>query len=675
VSSLNKEEAPVLARANSKYFGIRAVILVTIFAGTVPFVVAQQPKKTPASPKAQGMTVDEVIKLVQANVAEEFIIDQLKRANKPIELSVDDLIKLRQNNVSDNIQRVMKDPSYQPVYAKDPPPPPPPPPVAEETHKTPDSADETKSGAVKPADPDNPNSPHDPGVYLYAKDGSGNDRMTILDRAAPRYPDCVIGRVLNHVEVNFPGAQAAVRTKDTRPVFYFSFENTGGSSQFTDTSLTQPNQFTLVPMSTGKKGRQVRLTASCVAPTKIAVGFKVERTRPGFYKLTLAEPLAAGDYAFFGSGALPQDVFEFGIDGGSAAIAPETDLAAATREPAGSPTDPRLAAVDLRGRSQRSYWEFKITKSEQPQKVGDVSILLNRADEARQTYTIVLVVDDGMVWKNDRAVNERVRFMAAKSRQPYELIVRRVTNDTIAGYLSASRVPRDSPPAHSDLIATNANELATLRTRTERSYLEFEVTKSKEPQKLGDVSILLKQTNEPGQTYTIVLMVDDGMVWKNDRAANEAVRFATAKSEQPYELVVNRVTNDTIAGYISAPRVPGGDLARHSVLIATNAKELAALRTLGERNYFEFTVTKSKTSQKVNDIQILLKKADLKKHTFTIELTVDDATVEKKDKVMNEPVQFMTSKSKQPCELVVNKVTKDTIAGYLAVPKVLTQRN
>ena len=118
-----------------------------------------------------------------------------------------------------------------------------------------------------------------------------------------------------------------------------------------------------------------------------------------------------------------------------------------------------------------------------------------------------------------------------------------------------------------------------------------------------------------------------------------------------------------------------GEIDGHSVLIATNAKELAALRTLGERNYVDFTVTKSKTPQKVNDVQILLKKADIKRHTFTIELTADDSTVEKKDKVMNEPVQFMTSKSKQPYELVVNKVTKDTIAGYLAVPKVLNQRN
>lgn len=118
-----------------------------------------------------------------------------------------------------------------------------------------------------------------------------------------------------------------------------------------------------------------------------------------------------------------------------------------------------------------------------------------------------------------------------------------------------------------------------------------------------------------------------------------------------------------------------GDLDGHSVLIATNAKELAALRTLGERNYVDFTVTKSKTPYKVSDVSILLKKSDAKKHTYSIDLIVDDATVPKKDKVMNEPVQFITSKSKQPYELVVNKVTKDTIAGYLAIPKVLNQRN
>lgn len=118
-----------------------------------------------------------------------------------------------------------------------------------------------------------------------------------------------------------------------------------------------------------------------------------------------------------------------------------------------------------------------------------------------------------------------------------------------------------------------------------------------------------------------------------------------------------------------------GDIDGHSVMIATNGKELAALRALGERNFVEFTVHKSKQAQKVGDVSILLKNADPKRNRYTIELTADDKTTEKKDRTANEPVQFMTSKAKQPYELIVNDVKKDTIAGYLSVPKVQNVRN
>jgi F0F1-type ATP synthase membrane subunit b/b' len=118
-----------------------------------------------------------------------------------------------------------------------------------------------------------------------------------------------------------------------------------------------------------------------------------------------------------------------------------------------------------------------------------------------------------------------------------------------------------------------------------------------------------------------------------------------------------------------------GELDGHSVMIATNGKELAALRALGERNFVEFTVHKSKQPQKVADVSILLKNADPKKNRYTIELTADDKTTEKRDRTANEPVQFMTSKAKQPYELIVNDVKKDTIAGYLSVPKVQNVRN
>ncbi len=118
-----------------------------------------------------------------------------------------------------------------------------------------------------------------------------------------------------------------------------------------------------------------------------------------------------------------------------------------------------------------------------------------------------------------------------------------------------------------------------------------------------------------------------------------------------------------------------GDLGEQSGLIATNGKELNALKALGERNYFEFRLAKQKNAQKVGDVAILLKRVDQKKNKFTIELTADDKKVEKKDKSINEPLQFYTSKARQPYEIVVNEVGKDLIVGYLATPKVQNARN
>jgi hypothetical protein len=101
---------------------------------------------------------------------------------------------------------------------------------------------------------------------------------------------------------------------------------------------------------------------------------------------------------------------------------------------------------------------------------------------------------------------------------------------------------------------------------------------------------------------------------------------------------------------------------------------LRALRELGERNYAEFTINKSKQFTRVADVSIELKKADPKKNKFTISITTDDITVEKKDRTVNEPIQFLTKKARQPYEIVVNSVKKDTITGYLATPKVMTGR-
>ncbi len=119
-----------------------------------------------------------------------------------------------------------------------------------------------------------------------------------------------------------------------------------------------------------------------------------------------------------------------------------------------------------------------------------------------------------------------------------------------------------------------------------------------------------------------------------------------------------------------------GDLGVTSGYVATNQKELDALKRLGERNYFQFTlVKKDKQPKRVGDVSLRLRSVDKKHNKYTLEVLADDKTVEKKDKGINEPLQFYVAKAKQPYELVVNEVGKDQITGYLTTPKDTTPRN
>jgi chromosome segregation ATPase len=110
-----------------------------------------------------------------------------------------------------------------------------------------------------------------------------------------------------------------------------------------------------------------------------------------------------------------------------------------------------------------------------------------------------------------------------------------------------------------------------------------------------------------------------------------------------------------------------GDLGVTSGYVATNGKEIEELRRRGERNIVEFSLKKQKTMQRVGDISLRLDKADQKKNRFTVMVMADDKTVEKKDKTVNEPLQFYVSKALY--EVVVNSVSKDQISGYLSTPK------
>jgi predicted nucleic acid-binding Zn-ribbon protein len=113
-----------------------------------------------------------------------------------------------------------------------------------------------------------------------------------------------------------------------------------------------------------------------------------------------------------------------------------------------------------------------------------------------------------------------------------------------------------------------------------------------------------------------------------------------------------------------------GDLGVQSGLIATNGKELQALKLKGERNYIDIKLGKTKTPQRFGDITLKLLSVNPKKNKYSIDVMADDKLYEKRDKNTNEPVQFYTGKGGHtPYELVINQVSKDQIVGYLATPK------
>jgi multidrug efflux pump subunit AcrA (membrane-fusion protein) len=112
-----------------------------------------------------------------------------------------------------------------------------------------------------------------------------------------------------------------------------------------------------------------------------------------------------------------------------------------------------------------------------------------------------------------------------------------------------------------------------------------------------------------------------------------------------------------------------GDLGVQSGLIANTRSDLEVLKHKGDRNYYEFTLLKGAKPQPVSTVSLQLKKADEKRGKFTLNVTSDDKTIEKKDRNVSEPIQFYSGRDHLLFELVVWTVDKKKATGYLSTPK------
>jgi hypothetical protein len=128
-------------------------------------------------------------------------------------------------------------------------------------------------------------------------------------------------------------------------------------------------------------------------------------------------------------------------------------------------------------------------------------------------------------------------------------------------------------------------------------------------------------------------------------------------------------TQTDLAGAITTLQSIKGDLSDHSSLIARNHDELEILKHKGDRTYYEFTLNKG-DKKPVGTVSIELKKTDAKKSRFTLIVYADDMKYEKKDRNVNEPLQFYSGRDKGLFEIVVNTInSKNQISGYLSTPK------
>lgn len=288
-----------------------------------------------------------------------------------------------------------------------------------------------------------------------------------------------------------------------------------------------------------------------------------------------------------------------------------------------------------------------------------------------QQPTYIIPQPSGPNWKMPALVGALVLLGASNIYQYVQLDHVRTEsttdlkkmNDTVNAAIEQLRISSDEQVQQSKRnIESLQARLAEQRRAADRAVGQAKIDAQRQVESLQQ-----KVTEEQAQQQKAIADVKQSADTANTQVASVSSDVGAVKTDLGN-------TKSQLESTIATLKRAQGDLDSHSSLIATNSKELNALRELGERNYAEFTITKGKQFTRVADISVELKKADAKHHKFTIAITADDQTVDKRDRNINEPIQFYTKKARQPYEIVVNTVEKDKIVGYLATPKVSTAR-
>jgi len=259
--------------------------------------------------------------------------------------------------------------------------------------------------------------------------------------------------------------------------------------------------------------------------------------------------------------------------------------------------------------------------------------------------------------------------------------------------ISEQGAPRWVPIAVIALAAVSVLGLgvawnATSHARSTEVVLEAQNQQDKAiQQSIGTMNQRLSQAEEiNAQMQGELKLVTDRLKMTQGELANARRQAGQIRTEysQKLETVQTEIATKasaadvtTLGGDINGVKSElestrnGLEMARgeFGTLIARNHDEIDQLRRMGQREYFEFTVAGKGKRTRVGNLLVELRGTDVKKNQFTVALYVDDMRLEKKDRSVDEPIYFYSRGVRVPSELVVNRVGKDQVTGYLSVPR------
>jgi len=275
-------------------------LFICTFAASI--CLGQQPIKK--------MTNEDVIEMVSLGLTDELIVDKIHAAAATdFDTGITSLKALKAAKASDVVIRAMINPHQVSIVP---------------------SSSVGQSGATT-TDPDDPNSPHDPGIYMFAQIRDGV-HMVMLEPTV--YSQGKSGGVLKSAvtygiakvkwKAVVQGAHANVKSGDNKMVFYFYFEESNaGLSHASFGGTTTPNEFTLLKFEEKSDSRETVVMeanafgSSSGTDQKANTRFTFTKLRPGVYKVVPNEPLKPGEYCFLSSSPSGAGAYGAGAAGAS----------------------------------------------------------------------------------------------------------------------------------------------------------------------------------------------------------------------------------------------------------------------------------------------------------------------------------------------------------------------